>query len=386
MRLALRDASRHRGRTGPAVAAVLAAVAGSIAVSAWITSQVAADRASYHPMLRLGQTGVQVYPDSSHPAPDPATIQSVLTKDLPVTGLTAMSTTQCFDARKCMSVFIKPPPTTCQDGSNATCAQDLGSGGVAIGDGKVLDALLGHHDTAATSALERGDVVVFSPGFADNGKSTLVLERLNSATGHTHSRSVASYVADVGKDGVAVNGIMSASTAAGMHITGQPWGYLLTTSRTPTQAEEDAARADLSQWSTSLLVERGYHPERWNYGLLALAGAAALVTLGATAIATALSAADSRPDLVTLAAVGAAPRLRRRFAAGQAATVAVLGTVLGALAGLIPAWAVLHAHGHMPWATPWQSIGIVVVAVPIVAATATALLTRSRLPSERRVA
>lgn len=386
MRLSLRDASRHRGRTGPAVAAVLAAVAGSIAVSAWITSQVAADRQSYHPMLRLGQSAVQVYSDPSHPAPDAATIRAVLSKDLPVTGLTAMSTTQCFDARRCTSVFIKPPPTACQAGGATACAQDLGTGGLAIGDDTVLDALLGHHDSVAASALQRGEIVVFSPAFSHSGKTVLELDRLRSSTGQTQERSVTSYVADVGGSGAAVDGIISRTTAAGLHVTGQPWGYLLDTSRTPTQAEQDTAQADLSQWSTSLTVERGYHPERWNYGLLALAGAAALVTLGATAIATALSAADSRPDLVTLAAVGAAPRLRRRFAAGQAATVAVLGTVLGAVAGLIPAWAVIHAHGHMPWATPWQSIGIVVIGVPIIAATATALLTRSRLPSERRVA
>ena len=177
---------------------------------------------------------------------------------------------------------------------------------------------------------------------------------------------------------------MNPATAATLGIQSQPWGYLLHTTQLPTQSQQDKASAALSQWGVSLTVERGFHEQRWNYGLLALAGAAALVTIGATAVATALSAADSRPDLATLAAVGAGPLLRRRFAAGQAGVVAVLGTALGAVAGLVPAWAVIRAHGGIPFAMPWQQIGLVVIAVPLLAATATGTLTRSRLSSERR--
>ena len=382
MRLAVRDASRHRGRTGPAVAAVLAAVAGSVAVSAWITSQLAYDRSTYQPQLRIGQSAVQVYPDPARPTPDQATLQAVLSRDLPLTGMTPMSTTQCFDARRCTGVVIKPrvecPPT-----SSTSCAVDIGMGGMAVGDDRVLDALLGHHDAGAAAALARGELVVFHRTLAADGKSLLVFDK-PASSGDPHAVTVSSHVTDVGRSGVAVNGVMSASTAQRLGIKPQPWGYLLGTSRQPTVSQQDKAFADLSKWSTSLIVERGYHPERWNYGLLALAGAAALVTLGATAIATALSAADSRPDLVTLAAVGAAPVLRRKFAAHQAATVAVLGTVLGALGGLLPAWAIIRAHGGMPFATPWQTIGIVVIGVPLIAAAATAAVTRSQLSSERR--
>ena len=383
MRLAVRDASRHRGRTGPAVAAVLAAVAGSVAVSAWITSQLAYDRSTYQPRLRIGQTAIQVYPDPSRPSIDRATLQTVLSRDLPLTGMTAMSTTDCFDAHKCTGVYVKPRADCPPDSVNA-CAVSIGNGGLAVGDAKVLDQLLGRHDAAAAAALARGELVVFDSSLAAGGKASLVFDHANGANDNQHVVTVAAHVTDVGQSGAAVNGILDAAAADRLGIKPQPWGYLLSTSQQPTQGQQDKALSDLSKWSTSLIVERGYSPERWNYGLLALAGAAALVTLGATAIATALSAADSRPDLVTLAAVGAAPFLRRKFAANQAAAVAVLGTVLGTLAGLVPAWAVIRAHGGMPFATPWQTIGIVVVGVPVLAATATATLTRSRLSSERR--
>jgi putative ABC transport system permease protein len=383
LRLAVRDASRHRSRTGPAVAAVLAAVAGSVAVSAWITSQLAYDRSTYQPRARIGQSALQIYPDPSHPAPDAAALHTVLQRDLPVTGMTPMSTTDCFDASNCSGVYVQPAHP-CAPSDTQPCSAPGGSGGIAVGDNRVLDALLGRHDAAAAEALSRGELVVFDDALAAHGKSRLVFDSLNDKPGGHHETSVAAHVTDVGRSGSAVTAIVSPETAHHLGLKSQPWGYLLSTSRMPTQSEADRALSDLSKWSTSLLVERGYQPERWNYGLLALAGAAGLVTLGATAIATALSAADSRPDLVTLAAVGAAPFLRRKFAAHQAAIVAVLGTVLGALAGLVPAWAVIRAHGGMPFATPWQTIAIVVVGVPIIAAAASGGLTRSRLPSERR--
>src|SRR3954449_2907511 len=141
LRLAVRDASRHRARTGPAVAAVLAAVAGSIAVSAWITSTTAEEKAHYQPQLRVGQSALQVYPDPSRPVLDRATIQSVVSRNLPVTDLIPMSTTQCFDASTCTSAVLKPP-VDCSAGQAACGALDIGNGGLAVGDARVLDALL----------------------------------------------------------------------------------------------------------------------------------------------------------------------------------------------------------------------------------------------------
>ena len=65
-----------------------------------------------------------------------------------------------------------------------------------------------------------------------------------------------------------------------------------------------------------------------------LLGASLVVTVGASAIATALAGAESHADLATLAAVGASPGVRRRLSMAQAATVALIGAVLGVLAGV----------------------------------------------------
>jgi putative ABC transport system permease protein len=119
------------------------------------------------------------------------------------------------------------------------------------------------------------------------------------------------------------------------------------------------------------------------------------VTLGAAGIATGLAAADGRRDLSTLAAVGASPRVRRALSLSQSGVIAGLGSVLGVLAGLGAAFAVLSALNQTwadrwpaprpyPLTVPWQALGIM-LAVPLVAMLGAGLLTRSRLPIERRL-
>jgi putative ABC transport system permease protein len=57
-RLALRDTARNRGRTAPAVAAILAAVAGSTAVAVLLATDDARGRAQYQNRLRPGQAAL----------------------------------------------------------------------------------------------------------------------------------------------------------------------------------------------------------------------------------------------------------------------------------------------------------------------------------------
>mgnify|MGYP006173677701 CR=1 FL=1 len=80
----------------------------------------------------------------------------------------------------------------------------------------------------------------------------------------------------------------------------------------PTQAEEEEAYQALSDAGVEayLSIERGYVSD-YGLGLLALVVGAGVITLGAAGIATGLAQADARADHATLAAVGAAPRLRR---------------------------------------------------------------------------
>src|SRR3954451_16336140 len=284
LRLPTRDASRHRNRTGPAVAAVLAAVAGSIAVSAWITSTIEEGRQQYQPTLRIGQTALQIFPDSKNAAPSRADVEAFVTRNLPATGLTALSTAQCYEPN-CRTTYVQPVIDTSQCAAGSSCAVSFGTSVLAVGGPDVLDEVLGRHDAAAVDALQRGEVVVLSPVLAAHGRATLETTP-NGDGGNVVDHVAAAHVSDVGDGGAAAAAVMSPATATRLHVKYYPWGYLVRTSRVPTVAELDAAQADMHGWAANVVVERGYHPERWNYGLLALAGAAALVTLGATAIAT----------------------------------------------------------------------------------------------------
>jgi putative ABC transport system permease protein len=63
------------------------------------------------------------------------------------------------------------------------------------------------------------------------------------------------------------------------------------------------------------------------------------------AISVALSAAEGRADLATLAAVGAPPRRRRALAAAQALLVAGVGCALGVAFGTFVAYAARTTTG-----------------------------------------
>jgi putative ABC transport system permease protein len=134
-----------------------------------------------------------------------------------------------------------------------------------------------------------------------------------------------------------------------------------------------------------LRVERGYVADGFGYGLLALALGSAIVTVGATAVTTGLALAEARPDLATLGAVGAAPRVRRTLAASQAGVVAVLGVVFGTLAGLGLAYTIVISQHGWPFTFPWPTLAGTVVGLPLFAAAVAWLLTRSRTPLDRRL-
>jgi putative ABC transport system permease protein len=168
----------------------------------------------------------------------------------------------------------------------------------------------------------------------------------------------------------------------------RPGALLLEFSTLPTKDQQDAATASLTASGSSsgyLTVERGYVSQH-GLGLLALIGGAAVITLGAADIATGLAQADARADHATLAAVGAAPRVRRSLAAAQALTVSLLGTGLGIAAGFVPALALIGAMDSLDVVVTWGRLLIVLVGIPLLAGALSWLRVRSRLPLERRVA
>ena len=92
--------------------------------------------------------------------------------------------------------------------------------------------------------------------------------------------------------------------------------------------------------------------------------------------AVGLAAAQSRADLGTLAAVGAAPCMRRRLGAAQAGAIVVPGAVLGLLSGTAAGWVLirLNAAKSRPvdagaWhpVIPWEGAALLGLGVPALA-------------------
>lgn len=382
-RLALRDASRNRSRTAPAVAAILAAVAGSVAIGTYVASTDAHDRQTYTAQAAPG-TAVVLLPGDTNAAG----------MDRAARALTDLPVEQVVPVRGMADegTYLQVVPTeTCAADCNVerVLAGGYVSGPVEDGPG-VLPAATGVDGPALHRVLDAGGAVVPADDLRADGTVQLqAVDRNDRSVGQTLTVPGAALPADARQIVVLAPQLLA---DAGVETRLEVLALRLT--RLPSGEETDRAQSALADAgfdrAATLYVERGYVSD-YRIGLLLLVGGSALLVLGAASIATGLAAADGVTDLATLAAVGATPGLRRVLAAFQSYVTAILGTVLGVLAGLVPAIALIRASntgqgGGLPLTMPWTNLAITLIAVPMIAALAAAAVTRSRLPLVRRAA
>lgn len=428
-RLALRDASRNRSRTAPAVAAILAAVAGTVAVGTYVTSLDRYDEQRYEPVAALG-TVVQYLDEDARPRA--AAIEQAVRTHLPVDDVLVLSSfsTSATDGSYTDVSAAFPPKDRCPleaiylaAGSispeqeqasfdDPRCNGELYSevygtpsfsgasvGSNLVGGPEVLPMVLGTTSPELAAALETGGVV--APARLVHGGVVSVQVSTGDGSAEPPDLREVELPAVALPDGADPVVVLGPAAAAALELEARPRTLVSTVTRVPTSDEEDRLLAALRQAElsdVSTYVERGYQ-SNYGLGLVALAGGSALLVLGASGIATGLAAADGRADLSTLAAVGATPGLRRRLAAFQSAVTAGLGTLLGVAAGLVPALGLIGALNSSaraapgfaatdlyPVVVPWALLAVTVLVVPVLAALAAGLLTRSRLPLVRRPA
>ncbi|MCU1517584.1 MAG: hypothetical protein JWQ75_2305, partial [Pseudarthrobacter sp.] len=244
-----------------------------------------------------------------------------------------------------------------------------------------------------------GGMVVTNPVFVRDGKAALVAQDVRQPLpGVANAQAFQGYreegrttvaAAVVEPDvGVPYYGVVSpeAAAAAGMRV--EDAALLVQFSSYPDAAEADKMSSALAgiyqNRHGTVRVEPGAERDS-SLMLWSIVGLGALITLSAAGITTGLSMADSRKDHVTLAGVGAAPRLRKALAGSQALMTAGLGTALGSVAGIIPAVLLVTATGLARTAVvPWPQLAALLVAVPLTGAALAWLFTRARLPVSRR--
>jgi len=426
LRISLRDTSRNRASAAPAVAAVMAAVAVSMAAGIFYTNDTAVREAKYRPSLPAGAILV----DSLAPGQVQRAIDAVGAA-VPVTTTARVYGAGCAGATKsgdyCTLLSLMPEQGRClldRLGRPATPAEqrqaqldprcDGKSGRFRIGRGvgesvavdtDLLAALrVSAADLAASRrVLDAGGVVVRNPHLVTGGRVTLAIQDSrkpgNGQDAPAEKLPRIQVPAHVLTTGFGDEDMTVYSPGLVKRVgfrAPEPSGFVAIPETTPTPEQEDRLRAALLPISADaanfLVVERGAG-EPADPRILIAAVLAGLITLGGAAIATGLAAADGRADLVTLAAVGASPGLRRRLSLTQAGVIAGLGSLLGAAAGAAASLAVLFAHNQAtrdafpvvtpyPLAIAWPNLAAA-LGIPLLAMLGAGLLTSSRLPTDR---
>ncbi|GAA1587204.1 hypothetical protein GCM10009804_49090 [Kribbella hippodromi] len=362
-RMALRDASRHRHRTGPVTAAIMIAVAGTTALGFAIVNQSAAKEQNYRPVGLPGEAVLQYYlGDARYSTELVDRVQSLLPVEhrYQQGGVTRYGTKETDGYVPSVSVS----PT-----DDALKAVD-----------PAYVARYGDWGRKAAAALRDGRVVVSPTTPVRDGKVRL-------SSGDRSSRSAVEYPGAVVGSPPKVAwlehaALISTDAAKRMGTADVDETHFIL--RRPPTDQELAAVAQLLGHEDVLKIERGYQSPVRNasIGLLVLGATA---TLLGVAMSVSLSMSEGRADFSTLAAVGAPPRLRRGLAAAQGWFLGQLGCVLGVAVGALYGFTAHTVVGSPHVVVPWAVIAGVAVAVPLFAAVVPYVLTRSKLEMVRRV-
>lgn len=444
-RLALRDAVRNRGRTAPAVAAVLAAVAGTVAVATYQQSKDLQDRHEYVAHLPYG-SGLAVATENSGYKDVPA-VREALARELPMAvradvdrlfvGRPGCDTysdepgcgraeilvpkdQRCplFEAKNGPRSF--PPDEQKALRKDWRCKQDQHGTQfeTVVADEKLL-TVLAVTDPGAVSALKAGKAVSFDRRNVKDDKVTIrVITDGKAANASSEpgqdppgeDKVFAAYQTPAGTESYGLELVLPAGAARSAELATAPYGsyFTLDGKASSKQRQKLDGALDGMGVDTTVLIEEGYQGSS-DLILLALTVFAGLVTIGAAGIATGLAQADAESDLKTLAAVGAAPRVRRTLSGFQCGVVALMGVVLGSVSGVLPAVGLrlterrevtaLYQSGvdlgygagsdttpYVPIAVPWETLGGLLVLVPLGAALLAALVTKSSGALARRAA
>ncbi|GAB3165426.1 hypothetical protein GCM10027059_22970 [Myceligenerans halotolerans] len=417
-RLALRDAVRQHSRTIPAVVAVVAAVGTGVGALSYFASAQAQQDASYGAtvndgvVLIEGRSGTDPLTDAeiaeivevAHDVVGPAEAIQLRTAESPGAAFTGVGPPSGL----LEAIREADASEVCDNGDRECHAAQLntwtdhGLWVVQVSDGDIASILPYADPDAAAQALSTGKTVVAPEIMNDDGTATLTTNIAGLPEDAEPVKDGGNYETQLAAAGVALaNGslesvVLPPAAVAALELDVVRTGVALIPEARPTTVTEERLRQSLAEVREGITVYAELGPraqaDQLDMVPYALALVGAVVALIATWLAAALAAADSRADLATLTAVGASPATRRRLVAAQAAVVSVTGALLGTGLGILTAWAfvILDRHrGDFPdprWAlhVPWQWVGLLLVGLPVLAAGAAWLVTRSRLELTRR--
>ncbi|RBY96952.1 hypothetical protein DQ237_04925 [Blastococcus sp. TF02-8] len=406
-RLAVRDATRNRSRTAPALAAVVATVAGMTAMAIGSSSDSARSERDYLPSVpigagQVGGTGAGMTESEWN------SVVALLEREVPDRPMARLRGNAWTPTGNQDEFAVLAEGCT---GDVVNCRWYPGNVLARHGELVVADPadlrVLGDDlvPPGVVEALDSGRAAVLGAGaVGDAGAVTVVGLEYGAGGVPAVAGTVQLPAVEVelprptsGPVQVAARPVVPPALAGGLPLPVETTSVVVGGPDTPvTTAEERRIDEALSLAGLSgedgITVERGWQDDQALARLLLVLVGGALVLI-ATLTATGLALTDARPDFATLAAVGAAPRTRRFVAMSSAAVIGGLGAALGVLVGLAPGIAVAYPltaedYGSATGAAvviPWELLGAVAIAVPLLAVVVTGLFVQSRLPMVRRI-
>jgi putative ABC transport system permease protein len=425
-RIAIRDAARHRSRSTPTVAAILAGVTALTAFSIGLASDTQQQMASYVPQALPGEGTIY-----TGDAETQLSVQAALEQLRGSVVATPVSVVRGKEdplepprpgAEPTPLPFVTAVPTGCQvqqsivqSGPDGHC---IALGTMAYNNGFIgvlpvgeLTARL-HLTDAQRRVVEQGGIAVAVPSLATSptvriAHGTFVMDQstytatqvTTAATDELPVVAVPAVFRGNGAMPVQTGAFVTPATAKRL---GWPVRQEMVLLRGPDGGSIDAAvEQQLDERvgdAGGVYVERGF--QRYDETVMRIMmGVAATLVLIVTLISTALSLAEQQTDLATLAAVGATRRTRRWFAAAQATVTGLLGAVLGIAVGLVPGIAIsysltagstwdpvtgLETPGTHYLDIPWVPLLLVVLGVPLLAGLLAAVAIRKAPMMTRR--
>ncbi|MFD7311777.1 FtsX-like permease family protein [Promicromonospora sp. NPDC059942] len=416
-RFALRDAARHRQRTSPAVAAVLVAVAGATAGLVFVTSEARYQERAYLAASTPGTTIVHANTaldlDELRPQIE-AAVRDVLPGVTAVTPVPVLTETS---GGRPTAVVVTSGAGGWWPGTGELAAPVVDDGGLVP-----LLGLTGAAADTAVTALSDGRAVVPHGSVDADGTARLRIQTYDVVTEDTapqspRVRTVRVPATEVGDGAEVVPNLPLLPPALLDTLGGEPrvGRFVVETDTIPTVAQtralshrlgdiaippaidpiaEGTGSAEDGRTLLSARTELGYEPPADAIGAPVIALLAALVALVVTWLAAGLAAVESRPDLATLDAVGAAPLTRRMIVAAHAGAISVVGTVLAlgaggvlgaALVQLQRPWVPADIPGAWAVEVPWLWLLGLAVTLPVLAIASAWLAARPRRLLTRRL-
>jgi len=391
-RLALRDLERYRSRSGAALAAVSFAV--FLAVIITIFASVRFDDALDYAGPNLSGRQLVVYA----PGDDPNNGQDQPGQFIAAAKLAAAS--QQADAIAAQLHAAAPvelemaiSPKVAQPGEPtenvsaeivSTIPGESFSGQLYV----ATPALLKAYGISPSAINPDADILTARPGLpAVSGRVALV----NGAyfglppnapfcpAGDCTDAPVIQTIAALPSGTHAPNTIVTERAAQALGLQTVPVGWIIASPTALTAAQINAARQDALAVGATIETKSG----QLNLGEIseyATIGGM-IIALGVLAMTVGLIRGETTGDLRTLTAAGASARIRRSLTGVTAGVLALLGAVLGTIAGCLAALAFAHSSITGTFGNvPWTDVGLLVIAMPLIAAAAGWLL-GGRAPS-----